>query len=604
MNIRRINFALIVVLVVALATLTYSFFALQQTSKDLAVVEQRRVASYLIAYELRQSSFDLGGMARAYAATGGKPIYEKLFKQIAAIRDGKAEVPEAYHRTYWDFVLAGNAQPRPSSGVKRSLVDRARDAGMTEDEIALIQESYKLSNDLISIETEAFNATKGIFKDANGKYSRRDTPNKEYALALLYSDRFYAEKEKIMGAIDNFFVLMERHIKEETKVQLDAQSFLNKLFAFSALLSLLLIGAIVYLTILQNRRDLAERTEAQEKAEKENEQLNNSVINILQTMNQLSQRDLTAKAPVTEDIIGTVSDSVNALTAETSNVLLDVTDVAQQVNAASEKVKAQAQLVSQTAESDRENVTQMADALSHSSQSMTEVAQLTDSSNDSARKAALATQDALDTVKTTVNEMESIRETISQTEKRIKRLGERSQEISGIVGLINTISERTHVLALNASMQAAVAGEAGRGFAVVAEEVQRLAESSRNATEQIESLVKNIQIDTNETINTVNETISRVVKGSEEAEKAGEQMARTRDITAELVAQVIQISQAIEEQKSTSDNLLKSVQEIGMGAEKTARQIDEQNHETEQLQAAAKQLVESVGVFKLPKRAA
>jgi len=171
------------------------------------------------------------------------------------------------------------------------------------------------------------------------------------------------------------------------------------------------------------------------------------------------------------------------------------------------------------------------------------------------------------------------------------------------VNLINTISERTHVLALNASMQAAVAGEAGRGFAVVAEEVQRLAESSRNATQQISTLVGNIQLETNETIATVNRTISQVVIGSEQAQKAGEQMRLTQEITGELVAQVRRIAASSEAQKVTSAELLKSVQGIGASTERTAQQIESQNQETETLLDSARRLVASVNVFKLAKLA-
>ena len=348
---------------------------------------------------------------------------------------------------------------------------------------------------------------------------------------------------------------------------------------------------------------LQERIAAQQKAEGENEMLNNSVISILEAVNQLSQRDLTARAPVTQDIIGTVSDSINALTDETAKVLRDVAAIAGNVAMASGKVKGQADLVSKTAQDERKNVGEVIVSLADATETMNQVAALAEQSNRSAERATLATDSALETVNGTVRGMESIRETISETEKRIKRLGERSQEITGIVNLINTISERTHVLALNASMQAAVAGEAGRGFAVVAEEVQRLAESSRNATQQIGTLVGNIQLETNETIATVNRTISQVVLGSEQAQKAGEQMRLTQEITGELVAQVRRIAASSESQKVVSAELLKSVQGIGASTERTAQQIESQNQETETLLDSARRLVESVNVFKLAKLA-
>ena len=196
--------------------------------------------------------------------------------------------------------------------------------------------------------------------------------------------------------------------------------------------------------------------------------------------------------------------------------------------------------------------------------------------------------------------MEGIRESIAEAEKRIKRLGERSQEITGIVNLINTIAERTHVLALNASMQAAAAGDAGRGFAVVAEEVQRLAESSRQATQQIAQLVNNIQIETADTINTVNKTISQVVAGSELAAKSGQQMRETQQSTASLVELVKRITSSAQVQMKIATELRNRVHQIGASTEKTAAEILLQSEATADLSKSADRLVESVRVFKLP----
>jgi twitching motility protein PilJ len=196
--------------------------------------------------------------------------------------------------------------------------------------------------------------------------------------------------------------------------------------------------------------------------------------------------------------------------------------------------------------------------------------------------------------------MEGIRESIAEAEKRIKRLGERSQEITGIVNLINTIAERTHVLALNASMQAAAAGDAGRGFAVVAEEVQRLAESSRQATQQIAQLVNNIQIETSDTINTVNRTISQVVAGSDLAAKSGQQMRETQQSTASLVELVKRITSSAQVQMKITTELRNRVHQIGASTEKTAAEILLQSEATADLSKSADRLVESVRVFKLP----
>jgi methyl-accepting chemotaxis protein len=187
-------------------------------------------------------------------------------------------------------------------------------------------------------------------------------------------------------------------------------------------------------------------------------------------------------------------------------------------------------------------------------------------------------------------------------EKRFKRLGERSNEISTAVNLINTISERTHVLALNASMQAATAGEAGRGFAVVAEEVQRLSDSSRQATAQIAQLVGNIQAETNETLFTVNRMIGEVVKQSESARRAGAQMAQTQTATQQLVALVQQIAQFSTSQSALADTLRKSIANINLGTQRTASAIGLQTTATQTLADFSNRLSESVGQFKLPEQ--
>jgi methyl-accepting chemotaxis protein len=344
---------------------------------------------------------------------------------------------------------------------------------------------------------------------------------------------------------------------------------------------------------------LDDRLSALAKAEKENDQLNTSVIGLLTTVAELSQRNLTVKAPVTEDIIGTVSDSINQLTDATSTVLRDVTKIAGVVEHASKRVKQQSDAVNAVADAERITVERLVGNLRSATTAMEEVSKLAQTSNVAAAEASTSTESAMKTVDTTVRGMDAIRETISEMEKRIKRLGERSQEISQIVGLINTISERTHVLSLNASMQAAMAGDAGRGFAVVAEEVQRLAENSRQATAQIANLVQNIQIETNDTIATVNKTIDQVVQGSEMARSSGERMRETRASTQRLVQMVQTIAQSTQGQMALAGELQSAANEITASTQKTAEQLSQQNQVTSSLVTASQKLVESVSVFKL-----
>jgi methyl-accepting chemotaxis protein len=345
---------------------------------------------------------------------------------------------------------------------------------------------------------------------------------------------------------------------------------------------------------------LNERVTALVQAERENEQLNDSIINLLQAVSQLSQRDLTVKVPVTEDVTGPVADALNLLTSETASVLRDVTRISEQVATASDTVKSQSDAVIAVADNERQAVEQTAVDLASAADTMKQIAELAQTCNATAETAIKSTRAALQTVTSTVSGINSTRDTIRETEKRIKRLGERSQEISGVVNLINTIAERTHILALNASMHAASAGEAGRGFAVVADEVQRLAENAREATSQIATLVSNIQIETTDTVNAMNAAISQVVDGSRLAEQAGDQMKRTQETTADLVAAVQQIASRSQEQARVSGELLDRAQQIQESTRQTSQQLQEQTVQTTNLVEYAKGLLNAVRVFRLP----
>ncbi len=336
------------------------------------------------------------------------------------------------------------------------------------------------------------------------------------------------------------------------------------------------------------------------KAEKENEELNESVLSLLQAVAQLSRKDLSVKAPVSENVTGAVADAINLMAGETAKVMAEVNNISADVTKASMSVQAQADSMLTAAEQDREEVDRTANALQTAAQSMRSIADLAQTCNNVADSAIKSTQLALNTVNSTVSGINSTRDVIRETEKRIKRLGERSQEISGVVNLINVIAERTHILALNASMHAASAGEAGRGFAVVADEVQRLAENARQATQQISALVSNIQLETADTVNTMNTAIAQIVEGSRLAEQAGQQMQLTQQTTAELVASVKQIATTSETQAIAGQDLLTRSDHIRQSSQKATAQLHEQASQTTNLLEYAKQLLAAVRVFKLP----
>ncbi len=345
---------------------------------------------------------------------------------------------------------------------------------------------------------------------------------------------------------------------------------------------------------------LDERVAHLMKVEEEKERLNESVIALLEAVSLLSQRDLTVKVPVTEDVTGPVADALNLLTAETARVLYRVTAISEYVSSSSEKVKGQSDDVIRKAQVEFVEVQKMIEELADAFDAMNKITRLAQSANEATDRAKKTTDNALHTVNETVHGIQSIREVIREAEKRIKRLGERSQEIGGTVDLISNIAERTHILALNASMHASSSGDGGRGFAVVADEVQRLAENAQDATGQISTLVKNIQLETADTVGTMNRLVNQVMEGTRLAEQAGVRMNETKRTTEELVAFIQQIATNAQNQIEVNKQLRKRTDQVLQSSRQTAEQLREQGTMTESLVKYARQLLMTVRVFKLP----
>ncbi len=344
---------------------------------------------------------------------------------------------------------------------------------------------------------------------------------------------------------------------------------------------------------------LEEKEEALQVKEEENKRLNSSIIALIQNVFQISQKDLTVRVPVAEDVTGAISDSINQLVESIETVLQDVNQVSDRVNSASVQVKSQSETVLSYAEREKEEIGETLDGLESAIRAMELISKLAVISNNASQKAIKTSETAMDSVSQTIDSINKIRQTIHEAEKRIKRLGERSQEIGGIVSLINNISERTHVLSLNASMHAASAGEAGRGLMVVVDEVQRLAENSREATSEIESLVNNIQLETADTINVINNVITDVVEGTRLAEEAGERMGETRTTTQTLVDSVVRIAHSSVKQAKVAEDLRVRATSINETTQATNAEMQQQAQLSDELVEAADELQKSVNVFKL-----
>ncbi len=336
------------------------------------------------------------------------------------------------------------------------------------------------------------------------------------------------------------------------------------------------------------------------RAQKENEQLNNSVIEIMMSVAQLAQRDLNIKVPVSEDVTGAVSDAINMMTNSTAGALKQVNTISAQVSESSNRVRERGDTVYNLADEASNQANAASAELSTTANALRQISEQAQDAGREAERALGTTAEALNVVRATVEGITNSRDQIRETEKRVKRLAERSQEISSAVNIIGQIAERTSVLALNASMQAVAAGEAGRGFAVVADEVKRLAENAREATQQIAGLVSAIQTDTTETLQSMNSTISQVVDITKLADRAGEQMNDTRSATETLANSVRTISQATQTQGEASQRLLGRAYDLISASQRTLEEIELQRGDTALLAESANSLVRTVSEFRLP----
>jgi twitching motility protein PilJ len=365
------------------------------------------------------------------------------------------------------------------------------------------------------------------------------------------------------------------------------------------------IGILVFallllagLALLHSKSAVFERT-AHEQAQ-QNERNQQAILRLLDELGSLADGDLTVEATVTEDITGAIADSINYAIEKLRELVATIDETAIMVDSAAKQTENTAVHLAQAADTQTREIAAATESIVSMAGSIEEVSGNAERSSDVARHSVEVAHKGGDAVRRTIDGMNAIRETIQETSKRIKRLGESSQEIGNIVELINDIAEQTNILALNASIQASMAGEAGRGFAVVADEVQRLAERSTNATKQIEVLVKTIQADTNEAVVSMERSTTDVVGGALLAENAGAALDEIEQVSNQIANLVQNISVSARQQAGSAADVTRRTTKLkeisdqaGVATTATAASISK-------LSGLASQLRETVAGFTLP----
>ncbi|MFC5476162.1 methyl-accepting chemotaxis protein [Paraherbaspirillum soli] len=457
--------------------------------------------------------------------------------------------------------------------------------------------------------------------------------NEEERSKLVELEKSFAEYQEsvasILGNMQNFvsakqseqLIFTENELLKQRLTGLedayrsaqDTQSIAFWLMLLSAFAALLASAGIAWVQVQDGRRRTHEadvrRLEAEEqrlqaiKLEEEannaNDQNQAAILRLMNELQEVADGDLTVQATVSEDITGAIADSVNYTVEELRGLVGRVTATAQQVTIASDQ--AQSISIELLAASQRQSrdIQETTQAVLDMATQITNVSKSANESAEVARQSVSAAEDGSKAVENAISGMNEIREHIQETSKRIKRLGESSQEIGEITELISDITEQTNVLALNAAIQAASAGEAGRGFSVVAEEVQRLAERSGAATKQIGALVRTIQTDTHDAVVAMERSTQGVVEGAKLSDAAGAALSDIRRVSNRLAELIQSISSTTEQQANSANGVATNIQNILSVTEKTREGTRQTALSIRELSKLAEDLKSSVSRFRV-----
>lgn len=432
-----------------------------------------------------------------------------------------------------------------------------------------------------------------IFSGMESQSTRIIESITELSRAHEASDEIFADAPELLAAGES----LSNAFTQSTNARLPGNPMLS---AALILVVMFLLGIMYVQQRKKEREQIALSEDLANKEKEQNERNQEAIIRLLDEMEGLADGDLTAHATVTEDFTGAIADAMNYTIDQLRNLVSAINRTVDQVGQSTDQTRSTAAELAQASRNQAQEIAGASGSISDMAESIEDVSKNATETTDMAQESVAIAKNGADTVRNTIKAMDTIREQIQETSKRIKRLGESSQEIGDIVALINDISDQTNILALNAAIQATMAGEAGRGFAVVSDEVQRLAERSGNAAKQIEALVKTIQNDTNQAVISMESSTTEVVNGAHLAQDAGVALERIEKVSNDVAGLITDISETARSQAASATNVsetMKVIQDIttntAAGTEKTAESVGD-------LAELAVELKGSVAGFKLP----
>ena len=583
MTIKNLFLALLAALTLLLCLVLLSVISLKSASDEVARSADLRYRSYLLADELRQSSDDLTRLARTYAVTGDAK-YEKQYFDILDIRNGKKPRPEHYERIYWDFVAAGIDKPQPD-GATASLQALMKEAGFSEQEFAKLKEAQNNSDALVKNETIAMNAVKGLFDDGTGQFTKKGDPDLELARKLTHDENYHKYKAQVMKPVDEFLELLDKRTSAAAEQAKQAETRMQYWVTGLVLFS---IAFLVVALLTVYRRIIAA--------------LGGEPAVASEVVKQVAAGDLSVEIPVANTDSTSLLAAMKVMQSNLQKLIGEIQTNADMVASAAKKMTIAAENVAGSSQQQSASSLEIAAAMEQSTVSINLMSDSANRAQTISGDSELLMNETSGVVSEAVNRIAKIATVVEQASQTVRTVGQESENVSKIVLVIKEVADQTNLLALNAAIEAARAGEQGRGFAVVADEVRKLAERTTQSTQEITTMISSMQSSARDAVTCIEDAVANVNEGVILTKRVGESVSQLGASSHEVKGVIIDVSSALREQNAASNEIARNVEQIAQTGERNSGAVGAVAKAATELQQLANSLTDSARHFTTVKR--
>lgn len=563
-------------IVLLIMTVVVVFLVIEQADK-LELSNKNRISSISLADEFRQSSDDLTRFARTYAVTGNDK-YEKIYFDIIDIRDGKKPRPEKYDQVYWDLVLNYGDKPKPD-GAKVSMADKMVELGFSDKELGFLEKAKEFSDELVSMEIEAMNAVKGRFKDANGDYTVVGEPNLTMAASILHSEKYHQAKAKIVQPVDEFLTELNLRVNGEVEELQAGVSFLDKLSII--FISITTLSSIIGYFVIKLK-------------------VINPLIKTTDQINAMSRdNDLTVRFAESKDEIGQVGSSLNALLKQLGAGIKRFVEAEQQISNTSGQVVDFVNSAETKGREQNEQLTMVATAMEEMVSTLKEVAASVNQASNETSQSEASAQKGKQSMDKTNEVFDKLIASFERSSATITELSEESNHMSNVLDVIKAIAEQTNLLALNAAIEAARAGEQGRGFAVVADEVRTLAQRSQESAGEIEQMLTQLQAKAKNATESINQSAQDMNDTKINIDQASEILTDISGAATQINHLNVSIATATEEQQAVSEDINANINKLHGLSNQSVAEMQDFLSVSNELQKVARETKKVTDQFKV-----